>query len=115
TSIIFAVLVVGFLLFCWFKLGPSKKDRAKLDCKNLEQLITSYFAKHDKYPENLEALAQTHSNGSPPLVSEKGLIDPWGRPYHYDPQKLHPKTERPLIWSDGPNPGEDGSKISNWD
>jgi hypothetical protein len=48
-------------------------------------------------------------------VTGTALVDPWGRKFQYDSTKLHPNTDRPLIWSEGPNPGQPGSKISNWE
>jgi hypothetical protein len=95
--------------------GATKEDRAKLDCKALGTAISTYVVKNGKFPESLQALAQRQPSGDDALIEEKSLIDPWGRPYHYDPDQRHETTDRPLIWSDGPNADDPHSKISNWD
>ena len=112
--IVFGVLLcVVFLIYTTG--NGTKEDRAKFDIKTLRQSVDTYYAKNSKWPETLEVLAQSQPDGGPPLMSEKNLKDPWGRPYQYDPAQLHTRTEQPLIWSEGPNPGQPGSKITNWD
>jgi hypothetical protein len=49
-----------------------------------------------------------------PLLEDVALLDPWKRPYHYEPDQLHPKTHIPLIWSEGEDPDDPGWKIANW-
>jgi hypothetical protein len=94
--------------------GP-RIDRAKLDVKSLQLVVTTYFVKHAVYPETLKELTQRQPDGTPAMLAETGLLDPWERPYQYDPKQRDPKTDRPLIWSQGPNPGQPGSIIANWE
>jgi type II secretory pathway pseudopilin PulG len=95
--------------------ASKKEDRVRLDFKGLGVAISTYAVKNGRYPESLQALTQRQPSGDDALIEEKSLIDPWGRPYHYDPDQRHEKTDRPLIWSDGPNADDPRSKISNWD
>jgi general secretion pathway protein G len=94
-------------------LSQSKEDRAKLDCKSLQNVVITYFTRHSVYPQTLRELAERQPDGGDSLLEEKGLIDPWGNEYHYDQGQRHPKTGRPKIWSDG-TPGLN-KPISNWD
>lgn len=94
-------------------LSSAKEDRAKLDCKSLDQAVTVYFAKHSQYPGSLQELAQRQPDGNPAILTEKGLVDPWGNPYVYDQNSRHAQTDKPLIYSNGP-PGLN-KRISNWD
>jgi general secretion pathway protein G len=95
-------------------LAGAKEDRAKLDCKSLDQAVGVYFAKHGQYPASLQELAQRQPDGSPSILkSEKALIDPWGNAYIYDQGSRHQTNDTPLIYSNGP-PGLN-KRISNWD
>jgi uncharacterized protein (TIGR03000 family) len=89
-----------------------KIDRAKVDVKILEKAVQAYKVLHNNYPEALEALTQADGK-NPALIEDKALLDPWGKAYVYEPNKRHPKTDIPHIYSNGPP----GSKmpIANWD
>jgi hypothetical protein len=100
-----ATLLTGFLVVIVCSCDSSANiGRARLALKTLDKAMDAYRPSKG-IPDKLEELD----------VTSTALVDPWGRPYHYDPTKLHPETDRPLIWSDGPNPGQAGSKISNWE
>jgi hypothetical protein len=109
---VLGLVVAGFIV-CNSLMVTTKEDRAKMDTKALQTVVTSYYASHEVYPNTLDELTQVQPDGSPALVDAKGLIDPWGNPYIYDPTSRHPKTDRPLIYSNGP-PGQN-KRISNWD
>jgi Type II secretion system (T2SS), protein G len=67
------------------------------------------------YPETLKRLTEMQQNPRiPALLDEKVLLDPWGRPYKYDPKMLTPMTNAPLIWSEEPNPKDATGKITIW-
>ncbi len=87
--------------------------RAHIDVKRLENAVISYHTARNKYPDNLQLLTKPNPiDGSPALLDEKGLIDPWGNPYMYDPAKFNPKrSAAPRIWSNGP---PIGPPIGNW-
>ena len=103
-----------FLLSCGCGDSNPNVTRTRLALKNLEKAVAAYKSSQAVLPESLEALTQTQPGGSGPLLPASALNDPWGRPFHYEPSKLHPETDQPLIWSEGGSPGEPGSKIENW-
>jgi hypothetical protein len=56
-------------------------------------------------------LAQPDADGSRPAInSADALIDPWGRPYNYDPNGPRNNGNKPDIWAVAP----DGALIGNW-
>jgi hypothetical protein len=91
----------------------SKLARAKLDVKTLEVAIQAWHVKFAEWPASLEKLTEP-SKDTPAFLLKSALTDPWGRPYRYDPKQRHPKTDVPLIWSDGPIPRDAGGRIANW-
>ncbi|HYV40146.1 MAG TPA: type II secretion system protein GspG [Gemmataceae bacterium] len=97
-------------------LQQSRLDRARLDVKSLELAVTTYYVKYGEWPPTLKQLAQRDPKDNSPafLASEAVLIDPWDRPYEYEPNTLHPKTEKPLIYSHGPDPKDKNGRIANW-
>jgi general secretion pathway protein G len=111
-AIILILASAGVVVYTTLLAG-TKEDRAKMDCKSLQTVVTSYYVKHSVYPQSLRELTERGQDGSPALLDEKGLIDPWGNEYIYDQGQRHPKTDRPLIYTNGP-PGQN-KKISNWD
>jgi hypothetical protein len=85
--------------------GSGRWERAPLDVKSFDQAATAYYMRHSQWPPSLETLFQPQSNGEPPLLKHpEALIDPGGQPYQYDVNQVNPKTDKPLIWSEGPNP-----------
>jgi hypothetical protein len=94
--------------------GYSNVGKAKLDVISLQQAVFAYKTKHSVWPESLRVLAERHADGDLAFVKEGLLVDPWGRPYHFDPLQLHPETNAPLIWSDGRDPADPDAQITNW-
>lgn len=94
-------------------LVTSKEDRARLDCKSLQQAVSTYYDRHNTFPKTLVELTGREIPEGMPYLEEKALIDPWGIPYNYDPNSRHQRTGMPLIYSSGP-PGQN-KRISNWD
>jgi general secretion pathway protein G len=92
-------------------LEDARVDAAKLGVKSLETGVQGYQMSHNQQlPPNLEALTVAEG-GRPAYIGTEGLIDPWGQPYIYEPQNLHPQTRKPHIYSKGP----DGNNvIDNW-
>ena len=110
-----APIVIGLFLLATSGCGDTNPQvtRARLAIKNLEKAVMTYKNSYD-FPEKLEILTDDKANAAGALLSASALIDPWGRPFHYDPNQLHPDTGMPLIWSDGASPGQPGSKIESW-
>jgi cell division protein FtsB len=97
-------------------LRPGSKDaltRAKNDIKRIEQALVTFRVNNGYYPASLADLAERQPNNGKPLLNKQALLDPWGWPYQYDLNKLHPKTDMPHIYS----PGEPGTNqtINNWE
>jgi hypothetical protein len=97
-----------------FALAQARRDRAKADLQVLTQALDAYAVLNNgSYPESLEVLTQNKGDQKA-LVTPKALLDPWGRPYVYEPTTLHPTTGRPLVYSQGPRPGDKAGRIRNW-
>jgi hypothetical protein len=94
--------------------GDSNISRAKTDVLALEKALESYKARNGSWPESLRVLAESDRHGNPAFIPERLLLDPWGRPYQFDPQQLRPEIGVPLIWSDGPDPSDPEDRITNW-
>lgn len=112
-AILVVVAGVGGVMYMRH-LENARQDRAIVDVKSLSNLVEAYKTRHREYPASLEALTQAGVDGSGAYLEIDALIDPWGRPYKYEPQNLHPSTHKPHIYSDGPNPGNPNSMISSW-
>jgi general secretion pathway protein G len=96
-------------------LENAKKDLAKTGAMALDQQVNAYRVRHGDYPPDLLTLTQPGSDGTPAALESKVLLDPWSRPYVYEPANLHPLTRKPHIYSEGPSPGTPGSRVSNWE
>ena len=94
-------------------LESSKKDIAQVGIAQIEQAVMAWRTKRGEYPPDLNVLVQS-IDGEPAAMETKHLIDPWGRAYVYEPQQLHPQTQKPLIFSQGPVMGNANGRITNW-
>ncbi|HYV37501.1 MAG TPA: type II secretion system protein GspG [Gemmataceae bacterium] len=116
------ILLVGAVTYGFWHYYTAMSDsgdmrpwRALMTIKSLDQAATSYYLHHDQWPPDLEILANPKPDGKPPFLKDaSALIDPWGRPYQYDPKQINPKSEKPLIWC-VPDPRTPEIKITNWD
>lgn len=96
--------------------GATRTGFARVDVKTLGTAAMAFELRYGQLPATLDVLTKRQSDGSGAfLAGEKSLIDPWGRPFHYDPGQRHPRSRCPLIWSDGPDPANPNGKITNWD
>jgi hypothetical protein len=96
----------------YFKMiDEGRRERAKVDLNVLVTASTSFKLKYGDYPEKLEQLAKPPDGF--PFVENKSLVDPWGRPYQYDPKGEKNDGLQPDIWSLGPR-SKDGAIIGNW-
>jgi len=96
-------------------LAETRVNRAKLDVKSLDQAVTAYYLRKHYYPESLLILTERDPQDNSPamLKDQSALMDPWNNPYIYEPTNLNPKTDKPLIYSNGP-PNQN-VVIRNWD
>jgi hypothetical protein len=112
-----AVIIV-LVWFCWVNVFHGVLNgidgRAKMDVRNFDAALQMYHERNKKWPENLDKLTEPQPDGNAALLKKETLTDPWGRPYQYDPNQLHPATGIHRVWSDGPDPGNPDKKIANW-
>jgi len=115
--VVVAILVIlaGIGVAVFRYLDDSKEKIAKVAIKNIETATNQYKLNpnHGAYPDNLSVLAMPE-DGKPAYLEEKDLLDPWGRPFQYDPNQTN-RTGRPLIYSQGANPSNQAGWIRNWD
>jgi hypothetical protein len=85
---------------------PTPTDVAEAQIKGpLTLACNAYYVRVGAYPPTLGALL-----GPPTLLDRDQLIDPWGRPYRYDPKGPKNNGMYPDIWTVTP----DGIEIGNW-
>jgi hypothetical protein len=101
----------GVPLFAFF--DDAKRDVARADVEALTRAAQAYKVQHGDYPPSLKALTEPQPDGGKPFLEKRSLLDPWGRPYQYDPAGEKNNGFRPDIWSLGP-PGEVSAVIGNW-
>jgi len=112
--VVVAILVVlaGIGVAVFRYLDESKEKIAMMGAKNIEKAVEAYKLNNGDFPDNLQVLTQPE-NGKAAYLEDKDLLDPWGRPYQYDPSKRS-KTQKPLIFSQGANPGNPQGQIRNF-
>jgi len=113
--VVVAILVIlaGIGVAVFRYLDDSKERIAKMGAKNLETAVTAWKMNNNgNFPDNLQELT-VPSGGKAAYLEQKDLVDPWNRPYIYDPNQLSP-TGKPLIYSQGANPGNQQGWIRNW-
>jgi hypothetical protein len=93
-----------------FDADNARRERAKVDVQTLTRAVDTYFIANGAYPETLKQLTE----GMKPFLEARALTDPWGRPYVYEPNIRDEQTNRPLIYSQGPRPGDASGRIRNW-
>jgi len=113
--VVVAILVVlasiGIVVFRY--LDDANEKVAKLGIKNIDTAISAYKMQHGDWPANLQVLTMPEG-GKAAYLEEQNLVDPWGRPYLYHPEQPNPRTGKPLIMSQGANPGNQAGMIRNW-
>jgi len=113
--VVVAILVVlasiGIVVFRY--LDDANEKVARLGIKNIQTAVEAYKLSHGSYPQTLQELTMPEG-GKAAYLEDQALIDPWQRPYGYDPNTHHPKTGKPLIYSQGANPGNQAGMIRNW-
>jgi hypothetical protein len=95
------------------KAHGRQEQRAKVDVQVLTRACQAYQLGFGTLPEKLEQLLQPPNGGLSFLEKKDSLLDPWGRPYKYDPKGPKNGGKRPDVWSLGPRHVKDGI-IGNW-
>jgi type II secretory pathway pseudopilin PulG len=116
TIVLLAIVLLGGGFFVISILsyggGDNKETEAKVRIWTLEDAVGAYYLDYQKYPESLKELTERLPDGRAAKLPEYSLIDPWGKPYQYEPKNLNPTNNKPRIWSSG-EPGE-RRPIANW-
>ncbi|HYV37503.1 MAG TPA: type II secretion system protein GspG [Gemmataceae bacterium] len=117
TLLLLVLLFAASGLVIWFGykaiLNERHKGTARSDVAAIDRAATAYHSKHSEWPSQLDVLIAGSENDNP-FCGPDPLTDPWGRRYQYDPKQVHPSSGKPLIWTEGLEPGK-SAKISNWD
>jgi len=105
----FAILALLIALLIFFPDDSDSKDNnAKSDAHTLTQAAKAFQLKYARYPVKLDELVKP-PDGSP-FVEPDSILDPWQRPYQYDPAGPRNNGAQPDIWT----VGHDGKLIGNW-
>jgi hypothetical protein len=105
--LLLGVVVLAAIVY-YSNVGEPNEPAAKLKIQTIEAALGTYKLKHGEYPSSLEPLTLS-DDGKPPLLEDRDLIDPWGKPFQYSPEELSP-TGKPKVFTTSPQ----GEVISNW-
>ncbi|WP_281301620.1 MULTISPECIES: type II secretion system major pseudopilin GspG [unclassified Iodidimonas] len=104
-------------------LSGAKTDSANIQINNLSGALDLYRLETGRYPttaEGLQALIKepTGARGwnGPYIDKPEGLIDPWGRPYHYRfPSQMGMDVDIYTLGADDAPGGEgENADVTNW-
>jgi general secretion pathway protein G len=89
----------------------AKLSTAKMKISQLTQYCKTYRLNNgDIYPPSLDVLTQMQPNGGSPLALPQELLDPWNKPFQYDPSGANNMSMQPDIFTVSPK----GQTIGNW-
>jgi hypothetical protein len=108
-----AAVVGAVLLVRGWLDGDTKEMAARGHIAEIEREVRAYKVSKGDYPRDLDTLTQPQGDRAGPL-EPLDLIDPWGRPYVYEPDNLNPATGTPRIYSRGADPDKPADFIANW-
>src|SRR5262249_3664667 len=94
-------------------LERARVDATKARIHTVETAALQYYTNHNEYPASIESHTQ-REGPLPALLDRDSIVDEWGREIIIDANQRNPQTDKPLIYSQGPNPGDPSSRISNW-
>lgn len=93
----------------------AKIQTAQAGIANVVRAVESFKLKKGYLPESLQQLILVDpEDGTPALLREKDLLDPWQRQYQYDPTRVHPANGRAWVESLGPNGQAGHPKLNSW-
>ncbi len=96
----------------WDAREDAKASTARAQIKHIDESVQIYKLERDEFPATLQELTRPN-NDQPAMLTSHDLIDPWKRPYKYDPAGPRNKGLQPDIWTDGPQ-GDGIGRIGNW-
>lgn len=91
-------------------LEGAREDTSIAKAHNIEKAAQAYQIKYGELPPSLDALTQPLPDGGQPYLDGEALVDPWGRPFQYDPQGGHNGGRKPDVWTTSPS----GKQVGNW-
>ncbi|MCS7045934.1 MAG: type II secretion system protein GspG [Gemmataceae bacterium] len=119
--VVMAIIVIIAGFGGYYVLG--QLDRAKVNgaiqkARAIVQAAETYKVDHGDYPQDLSQLLVKDEEGRGPyLKSREDLLDPWGRPFQYDPNGTQTmaanQTQARVIDVFTVVPGENRT-IGNW-
>jgi hypothetical protein len=93
-----------------YRETAAEMETARARAKAIASATFQYYSYKDEFPPSLKALTLPQPNGVGPFLKPAELIDPWGKPYHYDPIGRTNGGDAPDIWAVSPS----GKVIGNW-
>lgn len=110
--IVVAIIVIlvglgGVAVFRQYE--DSKKDAARITATQLAGFVEQYKIRFGDYPGTLNDLLQP-PEGGPYISSQGGIIDPWSKPFQYDPSGPRNNGLKADVWAVAP----DGTLCGNW-
>ena len=92
------------------RLESAKIDTAKAECKAIAAQCGIYYSTYGQFPPNLEALTQVQPDGRGAFFPPEKLLDPWKKPYMYDPAGPSNGGNEPDVYTTTPR----GQRIGNF-
>ena len=112
--VVVAILVILASVGGYYYMGSlenAKLDVARLQIKALENGCETYkLNSGGDWPSGLQALLQPVNGKDPSFTDPEKLLDPWKRPYQYNPQGSRNGGVKPDIWCVSPK----GQEVGNW-
>jgi general secretion pathway protein G len=104
-GVVLVLLVLPHVLMTFAGPGP----KALIGVLKIQAALESYAQGHDgKFPDSLDVLVETGSNGRELIDSRDALCDPWGRPYLYEPPSPEHAEPRVFTYGRDGEPGGEG-------
>lgn len=96
-------------------LEQARLQTAQAGIANVVKAVEAFKLRKGYPPEQLQHLVVVDlDDGTPALLQEKDLIDPWNTPYQYDPTRFHPNNGRPWVESLGPRKQPGHPDLNSW-
>ena len=103
------VMLAGLSTWGYMRyLETAKSSKAKMDCSHISSAVEAYNIETGNYPGSLQELLQPVGS-KPAYLSDKDLLDPWNRPYSYDPNSRNSLGKPKIFTRDS-----SGTEINNW-
>jgi hypothetical protein len=83
----------------------AKVEVVRVELRTLDPALAAYFVKNNEYPKDWKPLTE----GATPYL-ERVPLDPWKKPYQYDPAGKRNGGKKPDVWT--VTPGK--QTIGNW-